>query len=74
MAVSGFQPRPLTKGYNDDESTSREERIEVDKLSVLPSLPENLKVTVSTNLGKYSCSLWEFHRRDFGLLIKHKCY
>lgn len=54
MAVSGFQPKALTKGYDGDESTSREERIETDKSSVLPSLPENLKVTVSTILSKYS--------------------
>lgn len=40
MTVTGFQQKALTKGYHDDESTSREEKISTNKLSVLPSLPE----------------------------------
>lgn len=67
MAVLGFQQEaPLTKGYDDGESTSRQERTESDKLSVLPSLPKNLKG--STPL------LWVFHRRDFGALIKDNLF
>lgn len=43
MAVLVFLQKLLTKGYDDDESTSWDERIEADKLSVLPSRPEKLK-------------------------------
>lgn len=74
-----FQEKAPAKGYDDDESTSREERIEADKLSVLPSLPENLKVTGSANLSKYvSRAPPGILQRGFCALIKikkyHGCY
>lgn len=66
MTVTGFQQKALTKGYHDDESTSREEKISTNKLSVLPSLPENLKVTGSTILCKY------FHRAP-SYVVQEEC-
>lgn len=54
MTVSDFEQKSLTKGYDGNESTSREDRTETDKSSVLPSFPENFTVTGSTILSKYS--------------------
>lgn len=41
----------VSKGSSESESTSREGKTEADELSILPSLPENLKVTGFTTLS-----------------------
>lgn len=70
-----FSSRVWEKSQDDNESTSREEKIEADKLSVLPSLPENVMSQDPQNPVNTPVELlWAFQRRAFDVLIKDKCY
>lgn len=76
MAVAGFQQKAQTKGYYDNESTSREERIDTNKLSILPSLPEKTEESQHAQFSLNSPAelFWAFSKRYFGVLIENKCY